>query len=189
MLWSMPPVTTWTVIPSLLFLGRAARPAQLAYIARQPTGVCQRLPEQIFDLCVGAAQVVRRPAGKRVVHHGIQPEQDLLPFGGHGTSGSLIERSGVDHGLGVAAISIGLPLASLTLATAVSWLRILVEISLRWEKGDPGHIQHEGQACDRPAVQVPRGPLDHLRLRHIHHHVHCNRTHLPDPFPLNHCLS
>ena len=30
-----------------------------------------------------------------------------------------------------AAISIGLPSASLTLATAVSWLRIRVEISLR----------------------------------------------------------
>jgi hypothetical protein len=86
----------------LLFLGRAAWPAHPADVARQATRIGQRLPEQVFDLCVRAAQVVRRPASQRVVHHGIQAEQNLLPFGGHGTSGSLIERAGVDNRLGVA---------------------------------------------------------------------------------------
>jgi hypothetical protein len=64
-------------------LRRTAGAAEFAYSAGEAAGIGQGPAEQVLDLGVGAAQVVGRPAGQRVVHHGIQPEQDLLAFDSH----------------------------------------------------------------------------------------------------------
>ena len=57
--------------------------AHFAYGGWEATGVGEGSAEEEFYLGVGAAEVVRGPSGQGVVHHWIQPEQDLLAFGGH----------------------------------------------------------------------------------------------------------
>src|SRR5271154_3394768 len=64
-------------------VGRAAGagPPGLAHlpgVAWQPACIGQRLAQQVLDLGVGAAQLVGGPAGQRVVHGGVQPQQDAL---------------------------------------------------------------------------------------------------------------
>ena len=53
--------------------------AHLADVAGQATGAGQRLPEQELDLGVDTAQIVGGPPRQRVVHRGVEPQQDLLP--------------------------------------------------------------------------------------------------------------
>jgi hypothetical protein len=55
-----------------------AGPAHLPDLSGQPPGFGERAPEQELDLRVGAAQLIRRPPGQRVMHGRIKPEQDAL---------------------------------------------------------------------------------------------------------------
>jgi hypothetical protein len=67
-----------TVVP-----GWATGPAHLADVTGQPSRSGERLPQQELDLGVGAAQIVRGPPGERVVHGGVQSQQQLLPLVRH----------------------------------------------------------------------------------------------------------
>jgi len=58
--------------------GWPAGPAHLPDVRGQPPGFGERSPEHELDLGVGAAQLVRRPPGQRVMHGRIKPEQDAL---------------------------------------------------------------------------------------------------------------
>ncbi len=60
--------------------GWPAAAGQRADAVRQPPGPRQRLAQQVFDLSRGAPQLVPGPPGQRVVHGGIEAEQQLLAF-------------------------------------------------------------------------------------------------------------
>jgi hypothetical protein len=62
---------------------RSAGSPDPAQVAGQPAGLGQRPAKQELDLRVGAAQLVARPAGQRVVDRRVQPQQELLTFGRH----------------------------------------------------------------------------------------------------------
>ena len=71
-------------------------------------GVGQRPAQQPLDVGVDAAQVVRRPGGERVVHRGVEPQQQALAFSHRVDSPatfralpSVVQGAGVDDGLRV----------------------------------------------------------------------------------------
>ncbi len=57
--------------------GAGAGPVRYGGVRRR-----QRLPEEVLDLDVGAAQVVGRPPHQGVVHGGVKAQENRLPAGG-----------------------------------------------------------------------------------------------------------
>ena len=67
------------------------------------SGIVENPSQQEFDLGVGAPQLVGGPTSQRVVHGGVEAEQDVLAFGHRRVQrpliGLLVQGAGIDDGL------------------------------------------------------------------------------------------
>ena len=56
---------------------------QRSSILGHPARIGKGLPQQRLDLCVEAAELIRRPPTQRVMHGRIEAEQDRFAIPGH----------------------------------------------------------------------------------------------------------